>query len=405
MSKVGIIAVAVVAACVMFLLPVITVAASPLGLMVAVDADGNVGTVAINKAILQINQAHDKQIENIKRQYTYDDLYLTIDPLSTWKPVLAIFSVYQTMRQDAPVSVAMLTEENIQMLRQIYMASHVINHNLEVRQVTTTATTVTTMNGAATTTAPPPTAVTTVTTTVATVSSAVSTAAPTTPTNADGETVTDSSSPAIPSTGATQRILHITVTSLPWREIAQMYSFTDEMVDLTEMMMSAYDDFWDALLLEVETEERSRGEQIAAVAYSQLGNVGGQTYWSWYGFPSWVDWCCCFVSWCADQCGYDMEVCPKFAGTGEGIRWFQTNGLWQGGEYVPAPGDYMFIDWECDGVANHVELVYAVDGNSITTVGGNRGDNGGQCIASGFTVGDPRIFGYGTPHYPIRIIR
>ena len=54
--------------------------------------------------------------------------------------------------------------------------------------------------------------------------------------------------------------------------------------------------------------------EIVAVALSQLGNVGGQPYWSWYGFESQVDWCACFVSWCANECGYlDAGVIPRFA--------------------------------------------------------------------------------------------
>ena len=44
--------------------------------------------------------------------------------------------------------------------------------------------------------------------------------------------------------------------------------------------------------------------EIVTVALSQVGNVGGQPYWSWYGFNSRVEWCACFVSWCANECGY-----------------------------------------------------------------------------------------------------
>ena len=29
---------------------------------------------------------------------------------------------------------------------------------------------------------------------------------------------------------------------------------------------------------------------------AQLGNVGGEPYWSWYGFQGRVEWCACFVS-------------------------------------------------------------------------------------------------------------
>ena len=46
---------------------------------------------------------------------------------------------------------------------------------------------------------------------------------------------------------------------------------------------------------------------------TQLGNVGGAPYWSWYGFNSRVEWCACFVSWCADHCGYiESGIIPNF---------------------------------------------------------------------------------------------
>ena len=38
---------------------------------------------------------------------------------------------------------------------------------------------------------------------------------------------------------------------------------------------------------------------LVAVALSQVGNVGGETYWRWYGFDERVDWCAIFISWCA----------------------------------------------------------------------------------------------------------
>ena len=31
-------------------------------------------------------------------------------------------------------------------------------------------------------------------------------------------------------------------------------------------------------------------------------------YWSWYGFEAGVEWCACFVSWCANECGYIDSV-------------------------------------------------------------------------------------------------
>ena len=80
------------------------------------------------------------------------------------------------------------------------------------------------------------------------------------------------------------------------------------------------------------------------MALSQLGNVGGRPYWSWYGFESRVDWCACFVSWCANECGYlDTGVIPRFASCSIGLQWFRERGLWRDRSYEPRPGDLIFF--------------------------------------------------------------
>ena len=43
---------------------------------------------------------------------------------------------------------------------------------------------------------------------------------------------------------------------------------------------------------------RPGNQAVVDIAKSQVGNVGGQPYWSWYGFTSRVEWCACYVSWC-----------------------------------------------------------------------------------------------------------
>ena len=48
---------------------------------------------------------------------------------------------------------------------------------------------------------------------------------------------------------------------------------------------------------------RPGNQAVVDIAKSQVGNVGGQPYWSWYGFNSRVEWCACFVSWCYGQMG------------------------------------------------------------------------------------------------------
>ena len=100
----------------------------------------------------------------------------------------------------------------------------------------------------------------------------------------------------------------------------------------------------------------SGGNQaIVEVALTQLGNEGGQPYWSWYGFEGRVEWCACFVSWCADQCGYiESGIIPKFAGCVDGANWFKGNGQWQDRNYEPQAGNIIFFDWEGDGETDHL---------------------------------------------------
>ena len=142
----------------------------------------------------------------------------------------------------------------------------------------------------------------------------------------------------------------------------------------------------------------SGGNQaIVEVALTQLGNEGGQTYWSWYGFDGRVEWCACFVSWCADQCGYiESGIIPKFAGCVDGANWFKGNGQWQDRSYEPSAGDIIFFDWEGDGETDHVGIVEKCENGVVYTVEGNSGD---ACRQKQYTVGSSSIYGYGVLAY------
>ena len=138
-------------------------------------------------------------------------------------------------------------------------------------------------------------------------------------------------------------------------------------------------------------------QAIVEVALTQLGNQGGQPYWSWYGFNSRVEWCACFVSWCADQCGYiESGLVPKFAGCVDGANWFKSNGKWQDRTYEPKTGDIIFFDWEGDGTTDHVGIVEKCENGTVYTVEGNSGD---ACKQRQYTVGSSNIYGYGIPAY------
>ena len=138
-------------------------------------------------------------------------------------------------------------------------------------------------------------------------------------------------------------------------------------------------------------------QTIVEVALTQLGNEGGQPYWSWYGFEGRVEWCACFVSWCADQCGYiESGIIPKFAGCVDGANWFKGNGQWQDRNYEPQAGNIIFFDWEGDGETDHVGIVEKCENGVVYTVEGNSGD---ACRQNQYTVGSSSIYGYGVPAY------
>ncbi len=136
---------------------------------------------------------------------------------------------------------------------------------------------------------------------------------------------------------------------------------------------------------------RPGNQAVVDIAKSQVGNVGGQPYWSWYGFNSRVEWCACFVSWCYGQMGLSE---PRFAACqSQGIPWFQSHGQWGGRDYTNiAPGDAIFFDWDLDGSADHVGIVVGTDGSRVYTVEGNSGD---ACKIKSYSLTYECIKGYG----------
>ena len=142
----------------------------------------------------------------------------------------------------------------------------------------------------------------------------------------------------------------------------------------------------------------SGGNQaIVEVALTQLGNEGGQPYWSWYGFDGRVEWCACFVSWCSEQCGYlESGIIPKFSLCSDGVNWFKGRGQWQDKNYEPQAGDIIFFDWGNDGSIDHVGIVEKCENGTVYTVEGNSGD---ACKQQSYPVGSGSIYGYGCPNY------
>ena len=181
--------------------------------------------------------------------------------------------------------------------------------------------------------------------------------------------------------------------------MADRFNFNaDQRQQLSELLAEENRSMWSAVLYGIYSGD----DAIVTVALSQIGNVGGQPYWSWYGFNSRVEWCACFVSWCANECGYiDSGVIPKFAGCVNGVQWFKDRGQWQDGSFEPSAGQIIFFDWDNkgssgpqDGQSDHVGIVEKCENGIVYTIEGNAGDS---CRQRQYPVGYYEILGYGIP--------
>ena len=134
-------------------------------------------------------------------------------------------------------------------------------------------------------------------------------------------------------------------------------------------------------------------QQIVSVAMGQIGNSGGQKFWSWYGFDSRVEWCACFASWCAEQSGMVASgQVLKFSSCAVGASWFQGQGRWKGKGYTPSAGDFIFFDWNKDGQVDHVGIVVNVANGRVNTIEGNTSN---MVARRSYQFGGIVIVGYG----------
>jgi len=303
--------------------------------------------------VREINQEYEGKLDEIKNSTAHDTLEMS-GSRAVWPEVLAIYAVKTTTDPDNPQEVATMDDSKKELLKEIFWAMNEISHRSETAITTQT---VETDDGAG---------------------------------NIIEEEVE-----------VTTTTLYITVTHKTADEMADAYNFTaDQRAQLAELLAEENRSMWSSALYGIGVGD---GE-IVVVALSQLGNVGGQPYWSWYGFNSRVEWCACFVSWCANECEYlDAGVIPRTAGCISGSDWFKDRGLWQDNSYEPRPGDIIYFDWDNkgssgpqDGLADHVGIVEKVENGLVYTVEGNSGDS---CRENRYAIGHYEIYGYGTPAY------
>lgn len=303
--------------------------------------------MTMKDVVREINTEYEKKLDDIKESVEYDVLEMS-GSRAVWKDVLAVYSVKVNTDENNPQEVATMNEEKKELLIDIFWEMHEIDSSTETK----TETVVTETD--------------------------------------DGEGNIIETEDEV-----TQTYLYITISHKTVDEMIEQYSFDmTQQKYLAELLSEENNMLWSQVLYGIGTVD---GE-IITVALSQVGNVGGQPYWSWYGFSSRVEWCACFVSWCANECGYiDAGVIPKFAGCVLGSQWFMERGQWVDGSIEPTAGAIIFFDWEGDGITDHVGIVEKCENGIVYTVEGN--STGDSCRQRTYSVGSGVIYGYGLPAY------
>lgn len=137
-------------------------------------------------------------------------------------------------------------------------------------------------------------------------------------------------------------------------------------------------------------------EDMVRIAQGQVGNVGGEPFWRWYGYNYHVEWCAVFVSWVAKEAGIGETIIPKFSAVSVGVKFYKSRGLWRDRNYSPRPGDIIFFDWNNNGTIDHVGIVKNVENGRVYTIEGNSHD---VCKEKSYLLTSSYIYGYGTPNY------
>lgn len=305
--------------------------------------------MTMSTVISGINTEYMTKIDEAKVSASYDKLEMR-GGKAAWSNMLAVYAVKTANDPNNPTEVASMDDSKYEVLKNIFWDMHAISS-----------------------------------------STASKTEKVITETRGDDGNIIETESTV------TRTYLYIMVTHKSSDEMAAQYGFTDEQkARLTELLSEENKKLWGGVLYGYTTGS----EDLVSVALSQIGNIGGEPYWRWYGFNGRVEWCATFVSWVANECGYiDTGVIPKFASCRVGVQWFKDRGQWRDSGYIPKPGDIIFFDWIANGItgtADHVGIVEKVDGNTIYTVEGNSGD---ECSERRYKIDDTEVMGYGMPMY------
>ena len=309
---------------------------------------------SMESVVREINTEYNERLSLIKEVNTYNEVEMS-GSSAVWREVIAYYAVKTSMDEADGQEVVTLDEEKEELLRDIFWEMNTISS--EVRKEKKTV-----------------------------VEEVVGEDGKVTEVEVEKEVTT----------------LYITVSHLTADQMAEKHGLSGDQIETMHQLLSdEYRSEWAAVLYGIKTGETA----IIAVAASQIGNEGGEPYWSHFGFTSRIPWCACFVTWCGNECGYvENGVMPNAIGCVVSMNWYKERGQWIDGNEEPLPGMIIFYDWDDpdgefgpqDGKPDHTGIVEKVVDGVIWTIEGNSADS---CRRNQHPVGEYVITGYGVPKY------
>lgn len=210
------------------------------------SSENDVGDRTMSSVIREINTEYTNKITEIQKNNEYDEYEINSNR-AEWKDILSIYAVVVS-NGDEQTDVITLDDNKINKLKEIFWQMNTITSRTEEieKEIETT--------------------------------------------DEKGNTKTEKKK---------IKTLYIDITSKTLEEMIELYNLnTKQKEQLTELQKEDYNYLWSSVIY----GSSNGSNDIVQVALAQIGNVGGQPYWSWYGFSSRVEWCACFVSWCANEC-------------------------------------------------------------------------------------------------------
>ena len=198
--------------------------------------------ITLEKVIADLNTEFIQKITKIQNENPYDEYEINSNR-AEWKEILAVYSVKVT-GGDNKKEVITLDDSKIKSLKEIFWDMNEISYDKE-------------------------------------------------------ETTYEKNIADGSKNNVTKIKLHISVNGKKAIDMVDKYNFTlEQRQQLNELLKDEYSKMWTSVIY----GNSVGNNDIVEVARKYLGNVGGQPFWSWYGFKSRVEWCACFVSFCANEC-------------------------------------------------------------------------------------------------------